>query len=251
MSTCGDVGSFIESKTLVVQTSNVGFTSEVSDYLVVHTGPDVAVNQCPPLLFIPRRTASGSPLLLYDVILPPSAWSTSGSVLCLVLPFCAPLAPCDVFYSSLCVSRLFTFVLECILCCQLSSFLFWSPSMVLLSCSPIVHIPPPSLLCSLINQFFVDSLVRNHVWQRHIYIGPLHFFLSVCLSFFLSFLFTFFLSLLCLCCLLLLLFFLLLLLFCFWVISGSCLCCHISLTFSEAAQGCPNPGIDFFFCGVF
>ena len=41
MSTCGDVGSFIESKTLVVQTSNVGFTSEVPDYLVVHTGPDV------------------------------------------------------------------------------------------------------------------------------------------------------------------------------------------------------------------
>ena len=31
--------SFIESKTTVVQTSNVSFTSEVSDYLVVHTGP--------------------------------------------------------------------------------------------------------------------------------------------------------------------------------------------------------------------
>ena len=39
MSTCDDVGSFIESKTSVVQTSNVGFTSEVSDYLVVYTGP--------------------------------------------------------------------------------------------------------------------------------------------------------------------------------------------------------------------
>ena len=39
MSTFADVGSFIESKTSVVQTSNVGFTSEVSDYLVVHTGP--------------------------------------------------------------------------------------------------------------------------------------------------------------------------------------------------------------------
>ena len=39
MSICTDVGSFIESKTTVVQTSNVGFTSEVSDYLVVHTGP--------------------------------------------------------------------------------------------------------------------------------------------------------------------------------------------------------------------
>ena len=40
MSICTDVGSFIESKTTVVQTSNIGFTSEVSDYLVVHTGPD-------------------------------------------------------------------------------------------------------------------------------------------------------------------------------------------------------------------
>ena len=45
MRTCGDVGSFIESKTLVVQTSNVGFTFEVSDYLVVHTGPDL-VSHC-------------------------------------------------------------------------------------------------------------------------------------------------------------------------------------------------------------
>ena len=40
MSTCADVGSVIESKMSVVQTSNVGFTSEVSDYLVVHTGPE-------------------------------------------------------------------------------------------------------------------------------------------------------------------------------------------------------------------
>ena len=39
MSTCADVGSVIESKMSVVQTSNVGYTSEVSDYLVVHTGP--------------------------------------------------------------------------------------------------------------------------------------------------------------------------------------------------------------------
>ena len=39
MSTCAIVRSFIESKTTEVQTSNVGFTSEVSDYLVVHTGP--------------------------------------------------------------------------------------------------------------------------------------------------------------------------------------------------------------------
>ena len=39
MSTCAVVRSFIESKTTEVQTSNVGFTSEVSDYLVVHKGP--------------------------------------------------------------------------------------------------------------------------------------------------------------------------------------------------------------------
>ena len=42
MSTCADVGSFIESKTSVVQISNVDFTSEVSDYLVVHTGPEAS-----------------------------------------------------------------------------------------------------------------------------------------------------------------------------------------------------------------
>ena len=41
MSTSVDVGSFIDSKTSVVQTSNVGFTSEVPDYLVVHTGPRI------------------------------------------------------------------------------------------------------------------------------------------------------------------------------------------------------------------
>ena len=40
MSTCADVGNVIESKMSVVQTSNVGITSEVSDYLVVHTGHD-------------------------------------------------------------------------------------------------------------------------------------------------------------------------------------------------------------------
>ena len=39
LSTCAVVRSFIESKTTEVQDSNVGFTSEVSDYLVVHTGP--------------------------------------------------------------------------------------------------------------------------------------------------------------------------------------------------------------------
>ena len=33
------MGSVIESETSVVQTSNVDFTSKVSDYLVVHTGP--------------------------------------------------------------------------------------------------------------------------------------------------------------------------------------------------------------------
>ena len=44
MSTCAVVRSFIESKTTEVQTSNVGFTSEVSDYLVVHTGPEQAMS---------------------------------------------------------------------------------------------------------------------------------------------------------------------------------------------------------------
>ena len=45
MSIWADVGSFIESKTSVVQTSNVGFTSEVSDYLVVHTVPGLPWGQ--------------------------------------------------------------------------------------------------------------------------------------------------------------------------------------------------------------
>ena len=47
MSTCADVGSVIESKKSVVQTSNVGFTSEVSDYLVVHTGPELSLSPLP------------------------------------------------------------------------------------------------------------------------------------------------------------------------------------------------------------
>ena len=50
MSTCADVGSFIESKMSVVQTLNVGFTSEVSDYLVVHTGPDPSLRYASMLL---------------------------------------------------------------------------------------------------------------------------------------------------------------------------------------------------------
>ena len=32
-----------QGSTSVVQTSNIGFTSEVSDYLVVHTGPGVFI----------------------------------------------------------------------------------------------------------------------------------------------------------------------------------------------------------------
>ena len=42
-----DVGSFIESKTSVVQTSNVGFTSKVPDYLVVYTGPGRVATEVP------------------------------------------------------------------------------------------------------------------------------------------------------------------------------------------------------------
>ena len=55
MSICTDVGSFIESKMSVVQTSNVGFTSEVPDYLVVHTGPDqhhAAPHSCTQILWM-------------------------------------------------------------------------------------------------------------------------------------------------------------------------------------------------------
>ena len=48
VSTRAVVRSFTESKTTEVQTSNVGFTSEVSDYLVVHTGPA-------PVLFAEER----------------------------------------------------------------------------------------------------------------------------------------------------------------------------------------------------
>ena len=54
MSSCADVGSFIGSKTSVVQTSNVDFTSEVSDYLVMHTGPaDFTVTPSMTLPFFP------------------------------------------------------------------------------------------------------------------------------------------------------------------------------------------------------
>ena len=53
MSTCAVVRSFIESKTTEVQTSNVGFTSEVSDYLVVHTGPGLCGG--------PEPSGTGSP----------------------------------------------------------------------------------------------------------------------------------------------------------------------------------------------
>ena len=45
MSKCPVVRSFIESKTTEVQTSNVGFTSEVSDYRVMHTGPGLENKQ--------------------------------------------------------------------------------------------------------------------------------------------------------------------------------------------------------------
>ena len=47
--TCADVGSFIESNTSVVQASNVGFTSEVPDYFVVHTGPASSILRAAPL----------------------------------------------------------------------------------------------------------------------------------------------------------------------------------------------------------
>ena len=47
--------------TSVVQTSNIGFTSEVSDYLVVHTGPGVNERKKENILIklgqIQRRTS--------------------------------------------------------------------------------------------------------------------------------------------------------------------------------------------------
>ena len=45
MSTCAVVRSFIESKTTEAQTLNVGFISNVSDYLVVHTGPGDSIQE--------------------------------------------------------------------------------------------------------------------------------------------------------------------------------------------------------------
>ena len=45
MSTCVVVRSLIGSKTSAVQTSNVGFTSEVPDYLVMHTGPELGLDE--------------------------------------------------------------------------------------------------------------------------------------------------------------------------------------------------------------
>ena len=58
MSTCAVVRSFIESKTTEVQTSNVGFTSEVSDYLVVHTGPGRTRGELSSLDDLPRTADS-------------------------------------------------------------------------------------------------------------------------------------------------------------------------------------------------
>ena len=69
MSTCAVVRSFIESKTTEVQTSNVGFTSEVSDYLVVHTGPGLFVGW---LVNVPAtgECISGTDLLKQLYVLP-------------------------------------------------------------------------------------------------------------------------------------------------------------------------------------
>ena len=70
MSTCADVGSVIESKMSAVQTPNVGFTSEVSDYLVVHTGPveDCSVNSVLVLVdVVTSRVCDVSIILLQSV----------------------------------------------------------------------------------------------------------------------------------------------------------------------------------------
>ena len=72
MSTCADVGSFIESKTSVVQASNVGFTFEVSDYLVLHTGPDQS-----------QATAGGTAVRHFLT----AGLGVSGCVLCPLCPW--------------------------------------------------------------------------------------------------------------------------------------------------------------------
>ena len=129
MSKCVDVGSFIESKTSEVQTSHVGFTSEVSDYLVVHMGPGdlvlvklreysalqsiisfsshlISSRLCPStagcsppsmssIVVCLLPSSSGGSLLLCYVILPSSAWSSSR-------PLPSPWLPLFNLFNSVC-----------------------------------------------------------------------------------------------------------------------------------------------------
>ena len=68
MSTCAVVRSLIESKTTEVQTSNVGFTSEVSNYLVVHTGPDAVMSHLSVMCAgVIVRTLCHLPVVFVDV----------------------------------------------------------------------------------------------------------------------------------------------------------------------------------------
>ena len=100
MSTCVDVGSFIESKTSVVQTLNGGFTSEVSDYLVVHTGPGREQSICSwcqttslSLLLCQPHLPASPFLLTYSPPLPHHPPSPLSPPLCLSLFFSTPPLP--------------------------------------------------------------------------------------------------------------------------------------------------------------
>ena len=73
MSTCAIVRSFIESKATEVQTSNIGFTSEVSNYPAVHTGPEDQWT----------RLKDGHPDVLFPCLAPvASSFSLLGSYQC-------------------------------------------------------------------------------------------------------------------------------------------------------------------------
>ena len=67
---------------------------------VVHPLQDEAVYQCRPLPSVQVCPAPGRVLLLlYDVILPSSVWSFSGSFPSPGLSFCTPLGPSVLFHS--------------------------------------------------------------------------------------------------------------------------------------------------------
>ena len=66
---------------------------------LVHPLKDATLHQSPPLPSVQCCPAPGSSFLLCNVILPPPAWSSSGSFPSPGLPFCAPLGPSSVLQS--------------------------------------------------------------------------------------------------------------------------------------------------------